>query len=229
MRSASLRILIAWVFLFVCWSGWPVAAVESILHGRVVGVADGDTITVLVDRRPIKVRLVEIDAPEHDQPWGNRSKATLSGLVFGHDVELKVRCLDRYGRSLARVFVGNLDVNAEMARSGAAWAYRQYLTDPSILKLEAAARSARLGLWSLPPSQTVQPSEWRHPAKKAGAGLSRAGPITLLAAPGAKCGTKRYCSQMTSCSEAKFFLQQCGVRSLDGDDDGVPCQVLCAR
>lgn len=116
--------------------------------GRVVGVTDGDTIRVLCDRTEVKVRLAEIDAPERGQPFGTQSKAALSDLVFGRQVRLDVTDTDRYGRSIARVWVGRTDANREMVRLGYAWAYRKYLTDTTLLDDEAAAQRARSGLWA---------------------------------------------------------------------------------
>src|SRR4051794_8087798 len=100
------------------------------MTGRVVGITDGDTITVLKDaNEQVRVRLTEIDAPEKGQPWGARAKDALSALVFSQTVRVVDSGKDQYGRTLGRVYVGTKDVNAEMVRSGSAWAYRQYLTD----------------------------------------------------------------------------------------------------
>lgn len=122
------------------------------------------------------MRRVEIDAAESGQPYGSRAKQALSALVFGHDVRLVTKGLDRYGRTLARVFGGDLDVNAEMIRQGAAWAFRKYLTDQSLLALEEEARTARRGLWALPERERLPPWEWRA-AKCAGTNGRTAGVI----------------------------------------------------
>jgi endonuclease YncB( thermonuclease family) len=84
-------------------AGAVTAAAEG-LTGKVVGVADGDTITVLVERQPIRVRLAEIDTPERGQPWANRAKQALSDKVFGQVVEIHVVDTDRYGRTVAKVY-----------------------------------------------------------------------------------------------------------------------------
>jgi endonuclease YncB( thermonuclease family) len=81
-----------------------------------VGVSDGDTLTILNDRKQqIKVRLAEIDTPESAQPYGTRAKQELSRLVHGKTVIVKVRDIDRYGRIVGRVYEGGIDVNAEMS------------------------------------------------------------------------------------------------------------------
>lgn len=201
------------------------------LQGRVVAIADGDTLTVLTAQRTqVIVRLVEIDAPERGQPWGNRSKQTLSNLVFGRDVRVKPTGEDRYGRTLGRVYAGALDVNAELVRQGAAWAYRKYLTDPSLVRLEREAQNARRGLWSLPANQTVAPWTWRSGARSPEASAPAAAGVLGFsgAAVGPfRCGSKRYCSEMASCAEARFYLKQCGLSTIDGNADGKPCEKLC--
>lgn len=192
------------------------------LAGRVVGVTDGDTITLLTpERKQLTVRLIEIDAPEGGQPWGDRSRQTLSELVYSRDVRIVENGKDQYGRTLGRIYVGAMDVNAEMVRSGSAWAYRQYLVDRSLLTIEQEAKTAKRGLWSMPETQIVAPWEWRR-----GTQTPRA---SFLAPPSDSqaCGAKRYCREMTSCADARHYLNACGVSSLDGDRDGVPCENLC--
>ena len=131
--------------------------------GRVVSIADGDTFTLLTaDNEQIKIRLAEIDAPESGQPYGNKSRQALSGLIFGNDVRVAVQTKDRYGRTVGRPYVGDLDICAEMVGIGAAWAYRQYLRDQSLLTLESEARAEKRGLWGLSEAQNVPPWEWRR-------------------------------------------------------------------
>jgi endonuclease YncB( thermonuclease family) len=132
------------------------------LSGRVVKIADGDTITLRADDGTlIKVRLAEIDAPEQGQPYGRRSREALAQLVSGEDVRVVVQDTDSYGRTVGRPYVDDLDVCAEMVRSGSAWAYKKHLTDPVLLTLEDIARDAKRGLWSLPDTDRVPPWQWR--------------------------------------------------------------------
>ena len=86
--------------------------------GKVVGVTDGDTVTVLDGRIQVKVRLSEIDAPEKAQPFGNRAKQALSNLVHGQEVRVVGNAKDRNGRTIGKLYRDNLDVNAEMVRLG---------------------------------------------------------------------------------------------------------------
>ena len=103
----------------------------------------------------------EIDTPEAHQPYGSRAKQALSELVFGKDVRVVVATIDRYGRTVGRIYAGSIDISAEMVRQGAAWVYRKYNHDPSLLRLEQEAHDARRGLWRLPEAQRMPPWEWR--------------------------------------------------------------------
>ncbi|WP_238384311.1 thermonuclease family protein [Teichococcus vastitatis] len=123
---------------------FPALAAE--LRGEVVGISDGDTLTLLTpDKRQARVRLAEIDAPESRQPWGSRAQQALSALVFRKAVVVAVQDTDRYGRTVGTVWVGRLNANAEMIRQGHAWVYRQYLRDRSLLALEDEVRQASAG------------------------------------------------------------------------------------
>lgn len=199
----------------------------SQLDCRVVSISDGDTLTCLTaEKRQVKVRLAEIDTPESRQPYGTRARQALSEMAFQLDVRLDVHETDRYGRTVARVHAGQVDVNAEMVRQGAAWVYRQYNRDKSLLKLEAGARQAKRGLWALPEAERVAPWEWRKTGSPQQQG-SLPSPSLVSTASAYSCSPRKTCSQMSSCSEARFHLEQCGNTRLDGDRDGLPCEVLC--
>ena len=150
------------VALAAFWLQAQVAVAAADLSGRVVAIADGDTLTLLTpDKRQVRVRLSGIDTPERAQPYGSRARQELSDLAFGKEAEVAVETTDRYGRTVGRVHAQERDVNAEMVRRGAAWVYRQYNRDLALLALEAEARAAGRGLWALPEAQRVPPWEWR--------------------------------------------------------------------
>ena len=144
MRTFSIS-----VALFCLFSAATGTAAAEPLVGRVVGSTDGDTLTLLADRSQYTIRLAEIDTPESGQPWGTRARQALAGKVFRHDVRIEVVDIDRYGRTVGRVWLGERNINREMVREGHAWAYRQYLTDSSLLDDELEAKQASLGLWVL--------------------------------------------------------------------------------
>lgn len=150
-----------WIFLSLLAACAPVAS--DWLDGTVVGVSDGDTLTLLTtgDQR-VKIRLGQIDAPEGSQPWGDQSRQALTQMVFQREVRVQVTDIDSYGRTVGGVFLGDLDVNAEMVRSGEAWVYRRYVTDKQLFVLEDQARAGGRGLWSLSEAQRIPPWQWRH-------------------------------------------------------------------
>lgn len=132
--------------------------------GKVVGVADGDTITVLREHEQIKVRINEIDAPEKAQAFGQKSKLSLSDLCFDKTATLAEQGKDRYGRTLARVHCEGIDANAEQVRRGMAWVYRKYApNDSRLYAIEDEAKAARRGLWA--DVEPMPPWEWRHQSK----------------------------------------------------------------
>jgi len=129
----------------------------------VVGISDGDTVTVLTARREqIRVRLHGIDAPESGQPFGTKSRQWLSDQVFGKTVELVRVDTDQYGRIVGRLRTGGKDVNVESVKAGMAWWYQRYArTDRKLEEAEREAKSARRGLWSEP--NPTAPWDWRRP------------------------------------------------------------------
>ena len=131
--------------------------------GRVVAITDGDTLTVLAGHEQVKIRLVEIDAPEKNQSFGNRSKQSLSDMCFDKEAQIQEKGKDRYGRSLGRVNCAGIDVNAEQVKQGMAWVYDKYVTDHSLYRLQDVAKAAKRGLWA--DASPVPPWEWRHKAR----------------------------------------------------------------
>lgn len=127
------------------------------IEGRVVGVSDGDTITVLdANNTQHKIRLSGIDAPEKKQPFGQRSKESLSDLVFNKPVTVDTDTQDRYGRKVGKVLVDGQDANLEQIRRGMAWHYKAYEREQPLLDRRAysdaenEAKAAQRGLWSDP-------------------------------------------------------------------------------
>lgn len=138
------------------------------LKGRVVAIADGDTLTVLDGQnQQHKIRLNGIDAPESGQEFGQASKRNLSELVFGKDVAVFGSKIDKYERRVGTVLIGSTNANLEQLKAGLAWFYRQYAGDvPEIERAqyeaaEAEAREGKRGLWQQ--SNPVPPWEFRHP------------------------------------------------------------------
>ncbi|GEM_PF-924528 len=153
------------VLLIVCFFS-PVWAYS--ISGRVVGVTDGDTLTVLSPaNQQYLVRLEGIDAPESSQAFGQRSKQNLSRLVFGKQVNLDCENKESYGRLICKVMLPDgEDVCLDQVRDGMAWHYKQYQSEEApadraaYAAAEDAARHAHLGLWS--DAHPVMPQDYRH-------------------------------------------------------------------
>ncbi len=218
MRIA--RCLTFLILILLAADAWP----QRDLAGEVIAIADGDTIRLLTaERRQVKIRLAEIDTPERGQPYSSRAREALAELVFRKPVTVVYVDTDRYGRTVGRVYVDGLDVNAELVRRGAAWVYRKYVRDESLFRLEDEARAARRGIWSLPEVQRIPPWEWRRRERTDAVPVASRG-----AQPGGLvCGSKTYCREMRSCDEALFHLNECGLARIDGDGDGLPCEKIC--
>ena len=186
--------------------------------GKVIAVLDGDTLLVMRGGHPVKVRLAEVDAPEKAQPYGIASQKSLAEMVMGKQIQVASRAVDDYGRMVATVSIDELNVNYEQVRRGMAWEYSRFHSNRELMALQRGVQQAKRGLWA--GADAVEPSQWRkqHP----GSDTARRAP-----ALNPSCDKKR-CAEMSSCAEAKQYLALCGVRSLDADGDGLPCEKLCA-
>jgi endonuclease YncB( thermonuclease family) len=160
------RCLLAVVLLLA-----SVAAHADTIAGHVVGVHDGDTITVLDSTKTQhKIRLAGIDAPESKQAFGQASKKHLSDLVFDKDVTLDCGKTDKYRREVCVVMVDGQDANLAQVTAGMAWWYRKYQKEQAAQQrasygaAEATAKADRVGLWS--EADPVPPWEWRHPQRE---------------------------------------------------------------
>jgi endonuclease YncB( thermonuclease family) len=144
-------------------------AAAAVLLCLVIGITDGDTLTVRCDAQDVaqnlKVRLAEIDAPEAKQPWGQRSHQAPADMCFGRRAEVHATGTDRNGRLVARVRCDGVDANVEQVSSGLAWVYDQYVVDRTLYGNQQQARDAQLGLWQDP--APMPPWLWRRDRKQA--------------------------------------------------------------
>ena len=118
------------------------------LTGKVVKIADGDTVTILVGGTQVRIRLFGIDAPERGQDFSRNSSEALAGLVFGKEVRVIVHDKDRYGRTVGDIYIGDLLVNEKMVKDGWAWNYARYSKSKHYAEFEREAREAKRGLWA---------------------------------------------------------------------------------
>jgi len=135
------------------------------VSGRVVAVADGDTLTILdTHKAQHKIRLAGIDTPEKSQSFGKRAKNELSKKVFGKTVNIEIIDIDRYQRMIGNVFLKNRWINREMVQEGWAWHYKTYSKSSALAEAEKQARSAKRGLWR--EKDPIAPWEFRRKARE---------------------------------------------------------------
>lgn len=166
-RTIQVRHLVLATMLALCLT---LQAHADTLLGKVINVADGDTIAVLdADKVQHKIRLTGIDAPVKRQAFGNVSKQSLAEQVAGQSVAVEWVKIDKYGRKVGKVLLAGLDCNLVQVKRGLAWHYKQYqreqspVDQQSYAAAENEARAAKLGLWR--DDAPVPPWEFRHKGK----------------------------------------------------------------
>lgn len=203
------------IVLLLFLLGVPAAINAETFTAQVIAVLDGDTVIVQQAGKKTTIRLAGIDAPEKLQEFGIASRDALAALVLRKEVRVTAKTVDDYGRVVALLQIGRINVNEEQLRRGMAWEYSHYHSDQALIALQAEAQHARRGLWA--GAKPVPPWEFRKTHA----------PTREIEAATSACGKKRYCSQMVSCEEAKFYFIQCRIKTLDKNGDGVPCENLC--
>jgi len=164
-RVLALRAVLALCLMFVAWGAVAPAAADS-MHGVVIVVIDGDTVLFKPDhygaasRAFLKLRLADIDAPEKDQPYGEASARALAGWVLNQPVDVDTVAIDVYGRTIARIRSGAVQVNAEMVRRGFAWASTWSRSDAALMDAQREARREQRGLWN--DAAPTPPWVWRR-------------------------------------------------------------------
>jgi endonuclease YncB( thermonuclease family) len=158
------------LFAFVAIALLAASAQAAQWRGKVVAIADGDTLTLLDEaRKQHRIRLDGIDAPERAQPFGQRARQSLAALAHGREAVADCPKTDRYGRAVCRVFVDGVDVGLEQVRRGLAWHYLKYAHEQGpqaradYARAEGQARSGRAGIWST--RDPTPPWDWRRAAR----------------------------------------------------------------
>jgi len=172
-KTACPRAFVASLFFFLASCTLP--AFADTFTGQVVGIADGDTITVMHQGRGERIRLWGIDCPEKAQAFGEKAKQVTAAHVFGKIVSVDVRDTDRYGRTVALVMLENgKSLNRELVEAGMCWWDKLHApNDPQLAAAESNARARKLGLWAAP--NPVPPWKWRHKKVTHGSPAARAG------------------------------------------------------
>ncbi|WP_020561224.1 thermonuclease family protein [Thiofilum flexile] len=215
-----------WLVFWGSFSGGLHA--EGTLLGSVVGVHDGDTITLLTfNYQTVKIRLSQIDAPEKRQAFGEVSKQRLAKRLMYETVKIEIETTDKYGRITGKVLLNGRDINREQIEQGMAWVYTQYAHDQDYVSAQERAQRAKLGLWQ--DKKPTPPWVYRHSdANKPKATPHPAEPKKSFWSGwwGSGC-EKKTCAEMSSCAEAKRYLHECKLKRLDADKNGIPCESLC--
>ena len=146
-------------FIFLLLLSFNAAYLISYTPLENIRVVDGDTIRAEAKGKEIKIRLVEIDAPEINQPFGAQSKNFLNRLLYEKDVTLIAQGEDRYGRTLGEIYANGENANTLMIKSGFAWVYDRYVKDSSLYKYQDKAKAENLGLWRA--KDPIAPWVWR--------------------------------------------------------------------
>ena len=205
------------------------------LQGTVTRVIDGDSLVFqgAPASKPLEVRLQGIDAPEGCQDGGPEARAALQAYVDGKPVTLVTQGKDRYGRTLALLKAGDVDVNLRMVAEGQAWSTRVKWNRGPYVSQERMAQALKRGLHAQPGAQMPGDFRQRHGPCTGAPGAAASAPVSGGAAlPGrpvdtiaaARCDGRTRCTQMRSCEEARHFLQHCPGVQMDGDHDGIPCE-----
>jgi endonuclease YncB( thermonuclease family) len=144
---------------------------QTNIAGRVVRIADGDTLTVLdLSNSQHRIRMQGIDAPESHQAFGVQAKKNLSDIVFDKQVTAVCDKSDQYGRLVCKIMLGDKDINLEQIKAGMAWHYKDYQREQSpedrelYARAENEARAARRGLWR--DANPTEPSEFRRDERR---------------------------------------------------------------
>lgn len=143
---------------------FPISLLAQTIIGKVVGISDGDTLTILDNsKQTYKIRLAQIDAPEKKQDFGMASKSSLSYICFGKEAKAEVETIDRYKRHVAIVTCNGVEANLLQVKNGMAWVYTRYAKDKKYFVAEKEAQSNHIGLWSM--NNPIQPWEFRKNKK----------------------------------------------------------------
>lgn len=160
MKKIIMKKIFGFIFIFViCMTAFCNA---EELFGKCVGVADGDTCTILMEgNESRRIRFYGIDAPESGQDFGKKAKEYCSNLIFGKNIKVVGLDTDRFGRTVGKVYVDDKYVNLEMVKAGFAWHYAYYSpNDLDLAEAEKEARRNKLGLWIQP--NPMEPREYRR-------------------------------------------------------------------
>ena len=238
----SLAALVAWDGAAAATKKAAAPAKPVLLTGTVSRVVDGDTLWLKTEgdgEPPVVVRIEGIDAPESCQVGGSEATAALNALALGRSVTVRVAARDEHGRSVGKVFDGSKDLGDRLVRDGMAWSSRYQVDRGPYVAEERMALALKRGLHAA--GGAVQPRDFRKQHGPCEGAAPKPAPTSALPMPAVvaaadpgrvaknsasyRCDGRSQCSQMSSCAEATWFLKSCPGVKMDGDRDGVPCEL----
>jgi len=147
--------------LIICLCACKDFTFNEVHEGEVVKVLDGDSINILQQGEEVRIRLAEIDAPEHGQAFWKKSRQALANYVAGKQIEVEEFDRDQYGRIVGHVYINDVWVNGKLVQEGFAYVYTRYAVSKKLYEFEAQAEKNNLGVWKLPENERIKPWEWR--------------------------------------------------------------------
>lgn len=212
-----MRLFAVHLLLFFLLSSTPV--LSEVITGRVVSIADGDTITILdSSKTQHKIRLYGIDTPEKGQAFGNAAKQHTASLTANKTAKVTAYDIDRYGRVVGVVIVDGKNVNQSLIKAGLAWQYRKYCKEDFCrdwLELEKTAEALKVGLWA--DNDPVPPWDWRKGARNSNYQM-QTGSQNTAALNGFHGNTKSHVFHSPSCSN--YNCKNC-TTSFDSREDAI--------
>jgi endonuclease YncB( thermonuclease family) len=158
---AAMRTMLMIIFV-LC----SIVAGAQTYTGKVTAVKDGDTVEMLVNGKPLRIRLFGVDCPEKGQPFGEKARQYTARLCFGKVVKAKKVDMDRYDRTVAEVSLPDgSDLNMQLVQAGYAWQYTYYSKSVEMTQAQASAKAARRGLWQ--DAHPIEPWAWRKQHRRA--------------------------------------------------------------
>ncbi len=160
---SSLRIsLVVVVLIFLLFvTACDDFSFSEIHEGKVIKVLDGDSINIIQNGEEVRIRLAEIDAPEHGQPFWRQSKQALANHVADKKISVEEFDRDQYGRIVGHVYVDDDWVNGALVKDGYAYVYERYAVSSKLYEFQVQAQKDELGIWKLPNTERIKPWEWR--------------------------------------------------------------------
>ncbi|MDH3609629.1 MAG: thermonuclease family protein [Gammaproteobacteria bacterium] len=160
-KIAIILSLLNTLFLLVVLAACENFSFSETHEGKVVKVLDGDSLNIIQQGKEVRIRLAEIDAPEHGQFFWKQSRQALESYVSDKNVSVEEFDRDQYGRIVGHVYLNDTWINGKLVQQGYAYVYDRYAVSKKLHEYQAQAEKNKVGIWKLPEKQRVKPWDWR--------------------------------------------------------------------